>query len=180
MPTRDSGEQQHRSRPAEDQVEETAEVAGDLAERKEALDNFIEKDAKRPLIEITPIREAPREPSRRVVREKQKEKQGKLFETPVVGDLPPITLLNEWEDNKPVGYSPEALEAMSKLLEIKLKDFSIDITVVGINPGPVITRFEVQPAAGIKVSRISNLVKDLARSLAVSKNVCGRSLADLP
>lgn len=155
--------QRHRKKQREEE-----ETRHNINQRKEALDNFIEKDAKRPLIEITPIREAPREPSRRVVREKQKEKQGKLFETPVVGDLPPITLLNEWEDNKPVGYSPEALEAMSKLLEIKLKDFSIDITVVGINPGPVITRFEVQPAAGIKVSRISNLVKDLARSLAVS------------
>ncbi len=137
-------------------------------QRKEALDQFVEKDSTRPPIEIAPVREAPREPSRRVQREKLREKQGKLFETPVVGDLPPITLLNEWEENKVIGFSAEALEKMSKLLEIKLKDFGIDITVVGINPGPVITRFEVQPAAGIKVSRISNLVKDLARSLAVS------------
>jgi len=57
---------------------------------------------------------------------------------------------------------------MSKLLEIKLRDFGIEIEVEAINPGPVITRFEVQPAPGVKVSRISNLVKDLARSLAVS------------
>ena len=56
---------------------------------------------------------------------------------------------------------------MSKLLELKLKDFGIDIEVIAVNPGPVITRFEVQPAPGVKVSRISNLVKDLARSLAV-------------
>ena len=56
---------------------------------------------------------------------------------------------------------------MSKLLELKLKDFGIDIEVTAVNPGPVITRFEVQPAPGVKASRISNLVKDLARSLAV-------------
>jgi len=136
-------------------------------QRKEALDQYIEQESKRPPIEIKPIREKTPEPSRRVQREKQREKQGRLFDAPVVGELPPITLLNEWEENKVVGYSPEALEAMSKLLEIKLKDFGIDIQVVGINPGPVITRFEVQPAPGIKVSRISNLVKDLARSLAV-------------
>jgi S-DNA-T family DNA segregation ATPase FtsK/SpoIIIE len=56
---------------------------------------------------------------------------------------------------------------MSRLLELKLKDFGITAEVVAVYPGPVITRFEIQPAAGVKVSRISNLAKDLARSLAV-------------
>jgi S-DNA-T family DNA segregation ATPase FtsK/SpoIIIE len=136
-----------------------------VKQRREAFEHFVEKDRKRQPIEIAPVRREPviKEPSKRV----QKEKQGKLFDTPVVGDLPPLNLLNPWEENKKLGYSTEALEAMSRLLEIKLKDFGIDIEVVAINPGPVITRFEVQPAPGIKVSRISNLVKDLARSLAV-------------
>jgi len=134
-----------------------------VQKRRDALEHFIEKDRKRQPIAIAPVREAPKETSKRVL----KEKQGKLFDSPVVGDLPPISLLNEWQENPKLGYSTEALEAMSRLLEIKLKDFGIDIEVVAINPGPVITRFEVQPAAGIKVSRISNLVKDLARSLAV-------------
>jgi S-DNA-T family DNA segregation ATPase FtsK/SpoIIIE len=136
-----------------------------ITERKEALDHFVEKDKKRKPIAIAPLRETPKEPSKRV----QKEKQGNLnlFDAPVVGTLPPISLLDEWPANQKFGYSPEALEAMSRLLEIKLKDFGIDIDVVAINPGPVITRFEVQPAPGVKVSRISNLVKDLARSLAV-------------
>jgi S-DNA-T family DNA segregation ATPase FtsK/SpoIIIE len=144
---------------------EEAETRQIINERKEKLEHFIEKDRNRKPIEIAPIKKAPpvREPSKRV----QKEKQGRLFDTPVVGDLPPISLLNESEGDKTIGFSQEALEAMSRLLEIKLKDFGIDIEVVGINPGPVITRFEVQPAPGIKVSRISNLVKDLARSLAV-------------
>ncbi|MGB1466173.1 MAG: DNA translocase FtsK, partial [Alcanivorax nanhaiticus] len=65
------------------------------------------------------------------------------------------------------GYSEEALEGMSRLLEIKLKDFNIEAEVVAVQPGPVITRFEIQPAPGIKVSKITNLAKDLARSLAV-------------
>ena len=56
---------------------------------------------------------------------------------------------------------------MSRLLELKLKDFGVDAEVVSVLPGPVVTRFEIQPAPGLKVSRISGLVKDLARSLAV-------------
>jgi len=144
---------------------EKAETERIVRQRKESLDHFVEKEKKRKKpVEIKPVRKAPKEPSKRV----QKEKQGKLFETASVGELPPISLLDEWEDNPQVGYSKDALEAMSKLLEIKLRDFGIEIEVEAINPGPVITRFEVQPAPGVKVSRITNLVKDLARSLAVT------------
>lgn len=132
-------------------------------QRKQAFDNYAEKERKRKPIEIAPVREVPKQPSQRV----QKEKQGRLFDSPTVGDLPPLSLLNSWDENKKFGFSSEALEGMSRLLEIKLRDFGIEVEVVAINPGPVITRFEVQPAAGIKVSRISSLVKDLARSLAV-------------
>ena len=56
---------------------------------------------------------------------------------------------------------------MSRLLELKLKDYHIDAEVVAVFPGPVVTRFEIQPAPGVKVSKITGLVKDLARSLAV-------------
>ncbi|MDA8618238.1 DNA translocase FtsK, partial [Gammaproteobacteria bacterium] len=83
------------------------------------------------------------------------------------GELPQIGLLDAWQETNDSGFSKESLELMSRLLESKLKDFGIDIEVTAVNPGPVITRFEVQPAPGIKVSRISNLVKDLARSLAI-------------
>ena len=82
-------------------------------------------------------------------------------------DLPSVGLLDAWRQGDAVGFSQESLQSMAELLETKLRDFGIDITVTAIHPGPVITRFEVQPAPGIKVSRISNLVKDLARSLAV-------------
>jgi len=97
----------------------------------------------------------------------QREKQGALFNAAGGTTLPPLGLLDMADKTKQRGYSAEALEAMSRLLEIKLRDFGVEAKVVSVFPGPVITRFEIQPAPGVKVSRISNLVKDLARSLAV-------------
>jgi S-DNA-T family DNA segregation ATPase FtsK/SpoIIIE len=84
----------------------------------------------------------------------------------VEGTLPPVSILDRAE-KKQQSFSPESLETMSRLLEIKLKEFGVEVIVESVHPGPVITRFEIQPAAGVKVSRISNLAKDLARSLAV-------------
>ena len=101
--------------------------------------------------------------SARVEREKQKS----LFSTKVKGELPPLDLLDQPTEGHKKGYSSEALEGMSRLLEIKLKDFGVEVEVVAVIPGPVVTRFEIQPAAGVKASRITNLAKDLARSLAV-------------
>ncbi|MGI9229612.1 MAG: DNA translocase FtsK [Gammaproteobacteria bacterium] len=102
------------------------------------------------------------EPSSR----KEKEKQTQLFAPPVDSALPPLDLLDE-PGVKTGQYSKEALEAMSRLVELKLRDFGIEVEVVAVNPGPVITRFELQPAAGVKGGQISNLSKDLARSLSV-------------
>ncbi|MBM6549583.1 DNA translocase FtsK [Marinomonas ostreistagni] len=65
------------------------------------------------------------------------------------------------------GYTEEELLNLSALLEQRLQDFGVKAEVVEVNPGPVITRFEIQPAPGVKVSRITNLAKDLARSLSV-------------
>ena len=81
--------------------------------------------------------------------------------------LPSLDLLDE-RDIRVIGYSQEDLEAMSRLVEEILTDFNVVVTVVGFHPGPVITRFELQPAAGVKVSRISSLSKDLARALSVT------------
>jgi len=99
----------------------------------------------------------------------EKEKQTSLFDMDQgsVGELPAISLLDPADKSAEKGYSKESLEAMSRLLELKLKDFGIEAEVVSVLPGPVVTRFEIQPAAGVKVSRITNLAKDLARSLAV-------------
>ncbi|WP_058196592.1 DNA translocase FtsK [Xanthomonas translucens] len=80
--------------------------------------------------------------------------------------IPPLALL---DDPKPQtkGYSEETLETLSRQIEFKLKDFRIEAQVVGAYPGPVITRFEIEPAPGIKVSQISSLDKDIARGLSV-------------
>ena len=102
------------------------------------------------------------EPSERA----EKERQVPLFDPPAAGELPPLSLLDDPPPQK-AGYSKESLEAMSRLVELKLKDFGIDVEVRSVSPGPVITRFELDPAPGVKVSQISNLAKDLARSLSV-------------
>ena len=81
-------------------------------------------------------------------------------------DLPPLALLDDPKP-QPKGYDEETLETLSRQIEFKLKDFRIDAQVVGANPGPVITRFEIEPAPGIKVSQISSLDKDIARGLSV-------------
>jgi S-DNA-T family DNA segregation ATPase FtsK/SpoIIIE len=134
-----------------------------LEGRKRVLDIHIKKEKKR----IPPTIKQPASKQLKKSQRVEKERQGKLFEASSVKELPVIGLLDPSQDNGDSGFSKESLEAMSKLLELKLKDFGIEIEVSAVNPGPVITRFEVQPAPGIKVSRITNLVKDLARSLAV-------------
>ena len=103
-------------------------------------------------------------PSSRVEREKQ---QPLFTDEKVEGVLPPLNLLDEQDKASDKGFSKDSLEHMSNLLELKLQDFGINANVVEVLPGPVVTRFEIQPAAGIKVSRISGLAKDLARSMAV-------------
>ncbi len=101
-------------------------------------------------------------PSPRVM----KEKQVPLFDGDMSDPHPPLNLL---DDPPPAvsGYSEEALQAMSRLVELKLRDFGVEVEVVAVQPGPVITRFELHPAPGVKVARISALAKDLARSLSV-------------
>ena len=143
---------------------EQAKVKERLLEREESLSKHMSERDKRPAPVITPP--APpkaAEPSKRVL----KEKQAPLFvDSAIEGSLPPISILDVAE-KKQKQYSPESLEAMSRLLEIKLKEFGVEVVVESVHPGPVITRFEIQPAAGVKVSRISNLAKDLARSMAM-------------
>ena len=94
------------------------------------------------------------------------ERQEPLFEMPADSALPPLNLLDQPTPSQG-RYSEATLEAMSRQVELKLLDFNIQVEVVAVNPGPVITRFELQPAPGVKGSQISNLSKDLARSLSV-------------
>jgi S-DNA-T family DNA segregation ATPase FtsK/SpoIIIE len=95
----------------------------------------------------------------------ERERQVPLFDAPKSSELPALSLLDE-PGAREQSYSDEALEAMSRLVEIKLRDFGIEVEVVAVQPGPVITRFELRPAPGVKVSQISNLAKDLARALS--------------
>ncbi|HEX5648537.1 MAG TPA: DNA translocase FtsK 4TM domain-containing protein [Steroidobacteraceae bacterium] len=95
----------------------------------------------------------------------EKEKQVALFEKPGTTALPALSLLDD-PPPRHGGYSAEALEAMSRLVELKLRDFGVEAEVVEVHPGPVITRFELRPAPGVKVAQISNLAKDLARALS--------------
>ncbi len=95
-----------------------------------------------------------------------REKQIQLFDAPSDSELPALRLLDPPKPQEQ-GFSNEALEALSRLVEIKLADFGIEVEVVAVHPGPVITRFEMEPAAGVKASKITALSKDLARSLSV-------------
>lgn len=134
--------------------------------RREVIEQHAKVEAKRqaPVIIAEPPKKKPA-PSPRL----EKEKQPSLFDAlePAEGSLPPLSLLDPADQRSDKGYSKESLEGLSRLLELKLKDFGIEVEVVSVQPGPVVTRFEIQPAPGIKASRISGLAKDLARSLSV-------------
>ncbi len=94
------------------------------------------------------------------------EKQAPLFSDMPDSPLPPLHLLDQPMHEVEV-LSADTLEFTSRLIERKLKDFGVDVKVVAAYPGPVITRYEVEPAVGVKGSQITNLVKDLARALSV-------------
>src|SRR3954471_19990492 len=96
----------------------------------------------------------------------QKEKQAPLFEELPDTPLPPLKLLDEARREGAEGGA-ETLEFTSRLIEKKLSDFGVAVKVLAAYPGPVITRYEVEPAVGVKGSQIVNLVKDLARALSV-------------
>jgi DNA segregation ATPase FtsK/SpoIIIE, S-DNA-T family len=97
----------------------------------------------------------------------EREKQVPLFETPGANELPPLSLLDPADKQKGAQFSKQSLETMSRLLEKKLLDFGVEAQVVAVHPGPVVTQFEIEPAAGVKASQITNLSRDLARSLSV-------------
>ncbi len=94
------------------------------------------------------------------------EKQVPLFADMPDSQLPPLHLLDQAKKQVEV-VSADTLEFTSRLIERKLKDFGVEVKVVAAYPGPVITRYEIDPAVGVKGSQITNLVKDLARALSV-------------
>ncbi len=130
-------------------------------EREEVRNRETQKHAKREPVKI----EAPKPVIEKSDRAKR-EQQIPLFNVGAAGGLPPLSLLDEPVPQEK-GYSEETLNTLSRQIEFKLKDFKIDVQVVGAYPGPVITRFEMEPAPGVKSSQVSSLDKDIARGLSV-------------
>jgi S-DNA-T family DNA segregation ATPase FtsK/SpoIIIE len=133
-------------------------------ERKQARQEVVREEQKKVAGRPPPRIEAPA-PAPQKSERVERERQVPLFDAPKSTELPALSLLDE-AGPREQSYSDEALEAMSRLVEIKLRDFGIEVEVVAVQPGPVITRFELRPAPGVKVSQISNLSKDLARALS--------------
>ena len=144
-----------------DRLRDRAEGKRVQQQRQESVRAVREKSEARAKPRIEPVVKRA-ETSQRA----ETERQVRLFEQSAPGELPPLSLL---DDPPPAagGYSDESLEKMSRLVELKLRDFGIEVEVVSVQPGPIITRFELEPAPGVKSAQISNLAKDLARSLSV-------------
>src|SRR5690606_35914004 len=133
-----------------------------LAQRREAV---VETRRRKPDVPAAPLRIEPTVPVPRSERV-EKERQKALFEELPAEGLPPLSLLDQpSQDVEPP--SAEALEFTSRLIETKLAEFGVEVRVSAAYPGPVITRYEVEPAVGVKGSQIVNLSKDLARALSL-------------
>jgi DNA segregation ATPase FtsK/SpoIIIE, S-DNA-T family len=142
-----------------------------LAEERERIEESPPVHIERPAAHV--------KPSER----KQKEKQVPLFAEMADARLPPLDLLDE-PPPAVESVSTETLEFTSRLIEKKLRDFNVEAQVVAAYPGPVITRYEIEPAIGVKGSQIVNLAKDLARSLSlvsvrVVETIPGKNLMGL-
>ena len=136
---------------------------GERAKREREADVEVERQV---IVEHAPILIEPTVPelpkSARVVKERQKPLFTELADT----KLPQVDLLDA-DPGRQETVTPETLEMTSRLIEKKLKDFGVEVRVVVASPGPVITRYEIEPATGVKGSQIVNLAKDLARSLSL-------------
>ena len=143
------------------ELQDKAEGRRQLAARHDIIETEKKRTAERKPPRIEPVVPA-LEPSVRA----ERERQVPLFDPPAAGELPPLSLLDDPPPPKG-GRSAADLEAMSRLVELKLRDFGVEVEVKSVSPGPVITRFELDPAPGVKVSQIANLAKDIARSLSV-------------
>ena len=146
-----AGEQAVKEREQEVEVEREAE-------RQLERDLGIEHDV--PLVIEAPVVEVPQ--STRVA----KERQQTLFVDAGDAKLPQVDLLDAAPGRQET-VTPESLEMTSRLIEKKLRDFGVEVHVVAASPGPVITRYEIEPATGVKGSQVVNLAKDLARSLSL-------------
>ncbi|HSV69817.1 MAG TPA: DNA translocase FtsK 4TM domain-containing protein [Methylibium sp.] len=132
-----------------------------LREREQGVEvERVQAEDHIPLVIERPVAELPK--SERVVKEKQKPLFSELSDT----KLPQVDLLDA-APGRLETVTPESLEMTSRLIEKKLKDFGVEVRVVAASPGPVITRYEIEPATGVKGSQVVGLAKDLARSLSL-------------
>ena len=143
------------------EFQDKAEGRRQFAARQDVIETEKKRTANRGKPRIEPVMQELEKSVRA-----ERERQVLLFDPPAAGELPPLSLLDDPPAQKK-GYSDESLEGMSRLVELKLKDFGVDVEVRSVSPGPIITRFELDPAPGVKVSQISSLAKDIARSLSV-------------
>jgi S-DNA-T family DNA segregation ATPase FtsK/SpoIIIE len=135
--------------------------AAAIRERGEELEVEHElKEQHLPLVIEPTLVEVPK--STRVVKERQKPLFSELVDT----KLPQVDLLDS-APQRIEGISAESLEMTSRLIEKRLKDFGVEVRVVAASPGPVITRYEIEPALGVKGAQVVSLAKDLARSLGL-------------
>jgi S-DNA-T family DNA segregation ATPase FtsK/SpoIIIE len=135
--------------------------AAAIRERGEVLEVEHElKEQHLPLVIEPTLVEVPK--STRVVKERQKPLFSELVDT----KLPQVDLLDS-APQRIEGVSAESLEMTSRLIEKRLKDFGVEVRVVAASPGPVITRYEIEPALGVKGAQVVSLAKDLARSLGL-------------
>ena len=138
-------------------------MAGQTAtiEREAVVEEERKKLKEKPPVKIEmPVLEIPQSDR------SDQERQAFLFRDLPDAQLPPLHLLDE-PSKAAVVVDDASLESTSRLIERKLSEFGVEVKVLAAYPGPVITRYEIEPASGVKGSQIVNLAKDLARSLAV-------------
>ncbi len=115
-------------------------------------------------------------PHRRIVRKRYKKKKSKREAAEAQPEfpafcpdnyrLPPFNLLAKPDPNNRLEVSDEALEQNARMLETVLADFGVRGEIINVHPGPVVTLYELEPAAGVKSSRVINLSDDIARSMS--------------
>ncbi|GCL62748.1 DNA translocase FtsK [Pseudaquabacterium pictum] len=145
------------------EVKEDLRIAEVLTRERELVveeERAVVEDHAPIVIEETMV-EVPK--STRVAKERQKPLFTELADT----KLPQVDLLDAAPAVRVDSVTPESLEMTSRMIEKKLRDFGVEVRVVAASPGPVITRYEIEPATGVKGSQVVNLAKDLARSLSL-------------
>ncbi|MFA6312732.1 MAG: DNA translocase FtsK 4TM domain-containing protein [Sterolibacterium sp.] len=144
-------------------------IGRSVAQQREAVvevERRKHEDNPPPPIRIEPVAlEIPKAP--KVEARIEKERQAPLFFDAPGGALPPLHLLDEPAHSADDLPAPDTLEFTSRLIERKLADFGVEVKVLAAYPGPVVTRYEIEPAVGVKGSQILGLAKDLSRALSL-------------